>query len=245
MKDGVEMKFMYYALDGHKIGEWTVIQLEHHILQHRRKELGYTQKQVADKANILVGQYQRMESGDRLISGSSGRILLSVCEVLKLDPYLFFGKGNEKRGKQHLILPPIEKIGLEYAIPQYAYFLLVSAIPEGMICSDDDIMSCLRTAYGNDSLEVKPDKNSSSLYLENSFPYWRVVSQRGYLINSIYSSKEKQKEMLTKEGFQINQTQTEGMIVEDYKLYMFDLNELQITVMKSNEQLAEELGMNL
>lgn len=245
MKDGGEMNFLYYDLDGHKDGDWTVIQFEHHILQHRRKELGYTQKQVADRASILVGQYQRMESGDRLISASSGRILLSVCEVLKLDPYLFFGKGNEKRGKQHLILPPIEKMGLEYAIPQYAYFLVVSSIPEGMLCSDDDIMSCLRTAYGNNSLEVKPDNNSLSLHIENSFPYWRVVSQRGYLINSIYSSKEKQKELLLKEGFQIIQAQGEGMIVEDYNLYMFDLNELQITVMKSAEQNAEELGVNL
>lgn len=239
------MKFLYYDLDEHKDGDWIIAQLEQYILQQRRKELGYTQKQVADKAGILVGQYQRMESGDRLITGSSGRILLSVCEVLKLDPYLFFGKGNEKRGKQHLILPPIEKMGLGYAIPQYAYFLIVSAIPEGMICSDDDIMSCLRAAYGNNSLEVKPDKNSFSLHLENSFPYWRVVSQRGYLINSIYSSKEKQKEMLIKEGFQIKQMQGEGIMVEDYNLYMFDLNELQITVMKSTEQIAEELGVNL
>ena len=239
------MNFLYYDLNGHKDGDWIVVQLEQHILQQRRKELGYTQKQVADKAGILVGQYQRMESGDRLITGSSGRILLSVCEVLKLDPYLFFGKGNEKRGRQHLILPPIEKMGLEYAIPQYAYFLLVSAIPEGMICSDDDIMSCMRAAYGNNNLEIKPDKNSFSLYLENSFPYWRVVSQRGYLVNSIYSSKEKQKEMLIKEGFRLKQTNNEGIMVEDYNLYMFDLNELQITVMKSNEQLAEELGINL
>ena len=51
--------------------------------------------------------------------------------------------------------------------------------------------------------------------------------------------------MLIKEGFRLKQTQNEGIMVEDYNLYMFDLNELQITVMKSNEQLAEELGMNL
>lgn len=198
------MKFLYYDLDRHKDGNWIVVQLEQHILQQRRKELGYTQKQVADKAGILVGQYQRMETGDRLITASSGRILLSVCEVLKLDPYLFFGKGNEKRGRQHLILPPIGKRGLNHAIPEYAYFLVVSAIPEGMICSDDDIMSCLRAAYGNSKLEIKPDKNSFSLYLENSFPYWRVVSQRGYLINSIYSSKEKQKKCLLKKDFDLS-----------------------------------------
>ena len=237
------MNFLYYDFDKNISDGWSIMQQEHHILLDRRKELGYTQKQVADKAGILVGQYQRMENGDRLISGSSGRILLAVCEVLKLDPYLFFGKGNEKRGRQYLVLPPIEKMGLEYAIPQYAYFLVVSSIPEGMICSDDNIMACLRTTYGNDSLEVKPDENSFSLHLENAFPYWRVVSQRGYLINSIYSSKEKQKTMLKSEGLKINDMHGDGLAVEDYKLHMFDLNELQITVMKSTKQIAEELGI--
>ena len=48
-----------------------------------------TQQQVADAAHIQTRQYQRLENGERNISGASMRIGLSVCAVLKLDPYRF------------------------------------------------------------------------------------------------------------------------------------------------------------
>ena len=50
---------------------------------------GMTQQQVADAAHIQTRQYQRLENGERNISGASMRIGLSVCAVLKLDPYRF------------------------------------------------------------------------------------------------------------------------------------------------------------
>ncbi len=59
------------------------------ILKHRRKHLGLTQQQVAKLAGIQVKQYQRLESGERSIMGASMRIGLSICAVLKLDPYGF------------------------------------------------------------------------------------------------------------------------------------------------------------
>ena len=199
------MNYMHYDLERNKINEPDTfsLQFEKDILLQRRKELQMTQKQVAERAGIQLRQYQRFEMGERNILSSSARIMLSICGVLKLDPYIFIKKENKDDNKTYLVLPPVEKMGLEYAIPQYAYFLLISEIPQGMLCTDDSVMSCLRAAYGSNTLEIKPDKNSFSLYLENSFPYWRVVSQRGYLINSIYSSKEKQKELLEKEGFNI------------------------------------------
>ena len=43
----------------------------------------------------------------------------------------------------------------------------------------EDIMDCLSKAYGKDSLNVKRDYNDIELYINESFPYWRVVSQRG------------------------------------------------------------------
>ncbi len=57
------------------------------VLRHRREELGLTQQQVADKAGIQLRQYQRFESNERGLSGASMRIGLSVCSVLKLNPY--------------------------------------------------------------------------------------------------------------------------------------------------------------
>lgn len=59
------------------------------ILLRRRKQLKLTQQQVADSAHIQLRQYQRLESGERSMASASFRIGLSICAVLKLDPYRF------------------------------------------------------------------------------------------------------------------------------------------------------------
>lgn len=68
---------------------WEFAETEYHILQNRRKQLGMTQQQVADVAHIQLRQYQRLESGERTMTGASMRIGLSICYVLKLDPFRF------------------------------------------------------------------------------------------------------------------------------------------------------------
>lgn len=68
---------------------WEVMERDSSILSRRRKQLGMTQQQVADAAHIQLRQYQRLESGERTMAGASMRIGLSVCAVLKLDPYRF------------------------------------------------------------------------------------------------------------------------------------------------------------
>lgn len=69
--------------------KWFFLETEKDILRNRREQLGMTQQQVADAAHIQIRQYQRLESGERNISGASMRIGLSVCAVLRLDPYRF------------------------------------------------------------------------------------------------------------------------------------------------------------
>lgn len=66
---------------------WVHCLTDGQVLRHRREEMGLTQQQVADKAGIQLRQYQRFESNERGLSGASMRIGLSVCSVLKLDPY--------------------------------------------------------------------------------------------------------------------------------------------------------------
>ena len=66
---------------------WFLGLAEHQILRHRREELGLRQQDVADLAGIQLRQYTRLESGERSLSGVSMRIGLSVCAVLRLDPY--------------------------------------------------------------------------------------------------------------------------------------------------------------
>ena len=48
---------------------------------------------VYQTAGIQLRQYQRAENNEHSFFGGSARIMLSVCEVLQLDPYLFPGKG--------------------------------------------------------------------------------------------------------------------------------------------------------
>ncbi len=69
--------------------DFEYIELDHHILRNRRTEFGMTQQQVADAAGMQLRQYQRLENGERTMAGASMRIGLSICAVLKLDPYRF------------------------------------------------------------------------------------------------------------------------------------------------------------
>lgn len=221
---------------------YELMQMEHHILLQRRKELKMTQQQVADKAGIQLRQYQRLEKGERNISGSSGRIMLSICEALMLDPYLFLGKGNDRPENKSVILPPIETQGIdELVIPSIAYYSIVSAIPRGMVCTGDDLMSCLRKSYGVGAIELKTDRNSVELYSNDRFPFWRVVSQKGYLINSFYCSKERQKDKLEGEGVKINKVgENESYRVEEFDYRRFNTNYFKITVLKTDKQIYEQ-----
>lgn len=66
-----------------------ILHPNHAPLRYRREEFGMSQQQVADAAGITLRQYQRFESGERRMASASLRIGLSVCSVLKLDPYRF------------------------------------------------------------------------------------------------------------------------------------------------------------
>lgn len=60
------------------------------ILRARREELKMSQQQVADAANMQLRQYQRLESGERSLENATMKTALSVCAVLRLDPFIFF-----------------------------------------------------------------------------------------------------------------------------------------------------------
>lgn len=218
------------------------------VLLQRRKEMKMTQQQVADAAGIQLRQYQRVESGERSFSGGSARIMLSICEALKLDPYLFFGKGNEntEEGELHetyVILPKVENNGMSYHIPPHAYYLLISAIPYGMLCTEEEVWDVLKTAYMIDDTEMRPDHNSVNLYAEEAFPYWRVVSTNGYLMGSMFASKDKQKKLLEAEGHNIRKIgENEKYRVMDFQDTHFDMKKLKIFVMKTDKQILDSLN---
>ena len=59
------------------------------FIEEKRKEKGLTQQQVADRAGINIRQYQRLESNERSLAGTSFRIGLNICRALKIDPMYY------------------------------------------------------------------------------------------------------------------------------------------------------------
>ena len=57
------------------------------ILRRARLMQGMTQMQVAALAGINLGQYQRLEYGEREFSSCSMKVGISICYVLNLDPF--------------------------------------------------------------------------------------------------------------------------------------------------------------
>lgn len=219
-----------------------------HILLQRRKELNMTQQQVAQAAGIQLRQYQRVENGECSFSSSSARIVLSVCEALQLDPYLFFGKGNEDaedaEHDNYVVLPQIEtKLGVNgryYYIPQLAYYLTVSAIPYGKVCTEDEIWDKLKEVYGVGNVEVRPDHNSVSMYGFSKFPFWRAIPDSGYISGSFYVSKGRLIELLKKEGHNIRQEgNTQRYRLMDLAETHYDINKMKISVLQTDEQILK------
>ncbi|MCI9389316.1 MAG: helix-turn-helix transcriptional regulator [Lachnospiraceae bacterium] len=62
----------------------------HSVLREKRVVLGMTQQQVADKASIILQQYQKFESGERDIMTSSFRTACKVIEALEMDITNFY-----------------------------------------------------------------------------------------------------------------------------------------------------------
>lgn len=62
---------------------------EKDVLLETRKKLGLTQQQVADKARIVLRQYQKFESGERKLSSSSFWMAGKVLQALELDVTTF------------------------------------------------------------------------------------------------------------------------------------------------------------
>lgn len=148
---------------------------------------------------------------------------------------------NNYQEIKYVIVPPLEEESFKYVFPAIAYYNLVSAIPRGMVCPYEDIIDCLNNAYGKDSLDMKRDRNAIELYVRESFPYWRVVSKRGYLIDNIYYSSESQKEKPETDGIKVNQIgEKHSYRVDDFENCRFDINHFWITVMKTDKEIFEQ-----
>lgn len=57
------------------------------IMKKHRKEMGFTQGDIAEEAGITLQQYQNFEYGRRKIANCSTILALRICAALELDPY--------------------------------------------------------------------------------------------------------------------------------------------------------------
>jgi len=60
-------------------------EVPHEVLQNHRKELRLTQQETANRAGIMLQQYQKFESGERKLRTASFDIACGVLEALELD----------------------------------------------------------------------------------------------------------------------------------------------------------------
>ena len=68
----------------------TIIPTAAAVLSERRQMLRMTQQEAADRANITLRQYQRLESGERNILTSSFGLACRVVEALDMDVSKFY-----------------------------------------------------------------------------------------------------------------------------------------------------------
>lgn len=135
----------------------------------------------------------------------------------------------KNKDRKHVVLPPLVKTMGRYKYPYHAVIMLICEIPAGQIATEKALMECLANAYGKEELEIERYPLATKDMLEEKYPVWRIVSQRGHLQNAC--GKETQRAKLEVEGHTIVQPDPEkdAYIVENYKDCLFDFSSLQIT----------------
>lgn len=203
------------------------------ILFNRRHELHMTQQQVADKAGLQLRQYQRLEKGERDIINASCKVILPICEALRLNPYIFLGEAETEPEEKRIVVPPALKEDAGDFIPCTAYYFLVGCVPRGMVCTWSKVYGRLREAYGKGNLEIRFDFDFAEIHNKDRYPHWRIVGDNGILLDNLLCSKERQMKMLESEGVAIT-TNDAGRTyqVEDFEFVEYDLKNVRITVAK-------------
>lgn len=230
------MEFIPYKSRTEKLfgKEWEHLQQSHHMLRQRREELNITQQEVAEKAGILLRQYTRFETGERDICSSSARIVLSICAVLKLDPYELFPeiemyqKKNDMPNETNPYYIPAKQAKI---IPVSTYIAVIRKIPKGKLTRWEDITAFLEKIYGVEYVKPAYSYWEKEDEYGNAIPYWRIVGPRGHLANdSRVGNKYVQLEQLKEEGIiaELCNEQTQSYRVKQYKEYLFDFSTIDI-----------------
>ena len=143
--------------------------------------------------------------------------------------------------QKHVVLPPVKvDMGGNYVFPWHAYMMLVCEIPAGKVASMEDVIKSLTEAYGVE-LPLEHSLSDLDMRIKESYPYWRVVSERGHIHNSNKSSGDLNK--LRAEGIEIKEPRQEidSLVIQDFKDKKFTFSSLKISVLGTDNELMEKL----
>lgn len=134
----------------------------------------------------------------------------------------------KNKDRKQVVLPPLVKTMGQYKYPYHAVIMLICEIPAGQVATEKALMECLAKAYGKADLEIERYPLATKDMLDEKYPFWRIVSQRGHLQSAC--GKETQRTKLEAEGHTIIQPDPEkdAYIVHNYKEHLFDFGSLAI-----------------
>ena len=103
--------FIPFELPTTADGKYIALIPDNCVLQRRREQLGLTQQQVAEMANMPLRQYQRIEQGQSDLRSSKMEQGLAICAALLLDPYQMICPNAKQANPDSLKpLPPIDVV---------------------------------------------------------------------------------------------------------------------------------------
>ena len=208
--------------------------LYHYIFRQRRKALGLTQAQVAEKVGIQLRQYIRIESGEVSYRKCTAENFLSICAVLKLFPYTLFPELDDSYEKKKIspsgLRKPVAIIPAKHSrfVPASEYMDLMRKVPKGALVTVNTIEEYLRIKYNVECVQIGVE----GTYIEKineTYPYWRKLTAKGQLFATTrFHSRDIQQRLLEDEGFEIVPcgANMNSLKVKDYTKYLFDLNSL-------------------
>lgn len=140
--------------------------------------------------------------------------------------------GKELDEKTIFLMP----MGYNGEVAPQMYVQLLTKVPAGYVTRWEDMREFLGNLYG-EKLYREPSASFPQMDASGTeIPYWKIVSFKGVLTESILCSRDHQKRMLEEDGISVSQRgKMKGSYkVDDYKKILFDYNTLR--VIKNPEQ---------
>ena len=132
---------------------------------------------------------------------------------------------GEKRKRMVIYYPASPHLDIDYI----EYIEALKLVPQGMLTRYDDVLEYLARKHNINRVELIGPRPIIQGF-RKEYPYWRVVSARGFLQEDRFlCSISEQKELLEQEGHKIISGGAGGksLRVENYKDFLFDFSKIE------------------